>query len=326
MSTTRPLVSVAVPLYNESAGIAAFHGELHAAIKQATDNSFEIIYCDDGSLDTTATIVRDICASDRHTKLLKLSRNFGKENALSAAIATAEGQAILMLDGDGQHPIAAIPAFIDAWKKGAQVVIGLRTDNDNEGMIKRAGSWLFYSLFNRATGQKLVPGTTDYRLIDRSVQQAFLSLPETGRITRGLIDWLGFERAFIPINRPARTTGTPSYGFRQLVGLATSSFVSLSSIPLYIFGYIGLFITSVAFLLGIAVGVEQIILGDPWHWRFTGSAMLGILILFLVGIILISQGIISLYLSHTHNQTKRRPLYIVDYRGSAGLQHEPEEV
>ena len=320
MSTPpRPLISVTVPLYNEVAGISLFHDTLVKSVETATKNSFEIIYCDDGSTDTTAQLVQAICAKDPRVKLIKLSRNFGKESALSAAIHQASGDGILMLDGDGQHPVDMIPAFIKTWQNGAEVVIGLRTDKDSESFTKRFGSWLFYTLFNRLTGQTMVPGATDYRLIDRSVQQAFLSLNETDRITRGLIDWLGFKREFIPVNRLARTAGTPGYQLKSLVKLATNSFVSLSSTPLYLFGYIGAIITSLSFLVGLTVFIEQVILRDPWHWQFTGSAMLGILILFLVGIILISQGIISLYISHMHSQTKGRPLYVIDYKGSAGI-------
>lgn len=321
---SRPLISVVVPLYNESDVILTFHEQLVQVIDVATKHSYEIIYCDDGSSDTTAAIVQKLCASDPRVKLIKLSRNFGKESALSAAIHQANGDGILMLDGDGQHPVDMIPQFIKTWQAGADVVIGLRADKDQESFTKKFGSWLFYKLFNRLTGQTMTPGATDYRLIDRSVQQAFLSLTETDRITRGLIDWLGFKREFIPIKRLSRTAGKPSYSLSNLIKLATNSFVSLSSTPLYLFGYIGVFIASASFLVGVTVFIEQVILRDPLHWQFTGPAMLGILILFLVGIILISQGIISLYISHMHSQTKGRPLYVIDYKGSAGIVKETD--
>lgn len=315
-SSHHPLLSIAIPLYNESAGITSFHARLTKVAVSATDNSYEVIYCDDGSTDTTVELVRVIAANDPHIRLIVLSRNFGKENALSAAIHAATGQAVIMLDGDGQHPVTLIPEFIEAWRGGAKVVVGLRSDQDSETLVKQVGSRLFYALFNRLTGQRLVPGSTDYRLIDRAVQQAFLRLPETDRITRGLIDWLGFTRAYLPIPRLARTIGKPGYSLRKLVLLATNSFVSLSAVPLYLFGVLGLIITIITFLLGVSVLIEQVILHDPLNWAFTGTAMLGILTLFLVGVVLMSQGIISLYLSHTHSQTKRRPLYVIDYTTS----------
>jgi dolichol-phosphate mannosyltransferase len=168
-------------------------------------------------------------------------------------------------------------------------------------------------------GQELVPGSTDFCLIDQAVQQAFLNFKEDGRITRGLIDWLGFRREFIYFEARARADGSSSYSRQQLMGLAANSFVSLSPKPLYLFGYLGVLITVAALLLGTSVLIEQVILGDPWHWKFTGTAMLGILTLFLVGIILLSQGILSLYISHIHSQSKGRPLYVIDYSGSSGI-------
>lgn len=318
----RPFISVVVPLYNESAGILAFHKQLHAALEKASPRSYEIIYCDDGSTDTTAELVRKMCADNTRVKLIKLSRNFGKENALAAAIHAATGEGILMMDGDGQHPVEAIPAFIKAWQDGGEVVIGLRTDEDKETVLKQLGSQLFYWLFNHLTGQNMIPRATDYRLIDRSVQQAFLALTERDRITRGLIDWLGFQRTFVPVARNERMAGTATYSGRKLIALAAHTFTSLSPAPLYFFGYIGAFITPAAFLVGLTVFIEQILFHDPLHWKFTGSALLGILILFLIGLVLISQGIISLYISHMHTQTKGRPLYVIDYKHSAGIKGE----
>lgn len=323
-TTSRPHLSLVIPVYNEQEGIAAFHKHLAAVVQKVAPGAYEIIYCDDGSSDNTAALIRNIAADDHHVKLLCLSRNFGKEIALSAAIHAAKGDAVVMLDGDGQHPVEMLPQFVEAWQTGAKVVIGVRSGRDAERLSKRFGSWLFYRLFNRITGQHLVPGSTDYRLIDRSVQQAFLQLPETDRHTRGLIDWLGFQRTYIPITRLPRVAGTASYSFSKLVRLSLNSVVSLSSVPLYISGFLGVLITVTAFLLGSAVLVEQFLLRDPLHWKFTGTAMLSILTLFLVGIVLISQGIISLYLSYIHTQAKNRPLYIIDYDSSVGFK-EPHQ-
>lgn len=313
------MLSVIVPVYNESAGLKKFHESLLVAVQETVQESYEIIYCDDGSTDSTAAIVQDWHAQNLRIKLIKFSRNFGKENALTAGIAQASGPAIIMLDGDSQHPVKLIPQFFAAWQQGAQVVVGVRSSNSQEGWLKRFGSRLFYQLFNRLTKDKLLPGSTDFRLIDRSVQTAFLRLRENSRITRGLIDWLGFQRQYIYFHANRRQAGSPGYNWQALFKLASNSLVSLTATPLYLFGYLGVFITAGAFLLGLAVIVEQLILSDPWHWKFTGTAMLGILILFLVGIVLMSQGILSLYMSHIQSQTKGRPLYVIDYAHSAGL-------
>ena len=319
-SSKNPALSVVVPLYNESAGVANFHASLIQVVDDVSAGSYEIIYCDDGSADNTGSVIKQLRAGDSQIKLISLSKNFGKENALAAGISQATGQAIIMLDGDGQHPVELIPKFVDAWKAGAQVVVGVRSENQKEGFTKRFGSKVFYKLFNSLTGQKMLAGSTDFRLIDKVVQQAFLELKESDRITRGLIDWLGFKRELIYFTANARQAGSASYSNRKLIRLATDSFVSLSPTPLYLFGYLGVFITFSSLLLGLSVILEQLILGDPWHWKFTGTAMLGILIIFLVGIVLMSQGILSLYISHIHTQSKQRPLYIIDYGKSAGIE------
>jgi dolichol-phosphate mannosyltransferase len=312
------LLSIVVPIYNESTGLASFHSSLINVLGQVVKN-YEVIYCDDGSTDDTASLVRQWHEDNPKVKLIAFSRNFGKESALSAGIAAAQGQAILMLDGDGQHPVELIPEFIRTWQNGVQVVIGLRTGTQDISWFKRYASRLFYNSFNRLASQKLIMGSSDFRLIDKSVQQAFLTLPETDRITRGLIDWLGFRREYIQFTAKNRKSGTPGYSWRKLIGLATNSFVSLTPRPLYLFGYLGVVITAIAFLLGLAVIIEQLILGDPAHWNFTGTAMLGIMLLFLVGIILMSQGILSLYVSRIRNQSLQRPLYIIDYQKSVGI-------
>jgi glycosyltransferase involved in cell wall biosynthesis len=313
------ILSVVVPVHNEEENIRPFYKNLTKILSKHVGASYEIIFVNDGSHDNTAEHIRKICAKNKRLKLLQLSRQFGKEVALASGIAHASGKAVLMIDGDGQHPVEKIPEFISAWKQGAKVVVGIRTYSKNEGMIKRYGSKLFYVLFNRFSGAKLVPGSSDFRLIDRVVQKEFVRLHEPDSITRGLIDWLGFERAFIEYQANPRLAGVAGYKFSRLVRLAANSFVSLSPVPLYLFGYLGVLITIGAFLLGIFVFIEQVLFGDPWDLKFTGTAMLSILVLFLVGIILMAQGIMALYISHIHSQSKRRPLFVIDYEASAGI-------
>lgn len=318
MKSSNLQLSVVVPVFNEASGLAVFHASLVEALKGVTDN-YEVIYCDDGSTDNLGELVKKWHQDNSAIKLVKLSRNFGKENALAAGLATARGKAIIMIDGDGQHPPELIPRFVEAWAQGAKVVIGVRTSNAEEGWFKRLGSKYFYKFFNKLTDQKLVPGSTDFRLIDRSVQQEFLKLTESDRMTRALIDWLGFSRHYIDFTASARTEGSAGYSHRKLITLATNSFVSLTTMPLYLFGYLGLFITTTAFILGATVVTEQLLFGDPLSWDFTGTAMLSIMLVFLVGIVLLSQGVLALYISHIHKQSKQRPLYIVDYADSIGL-------
>lgn len=315
----RPEISVVIPVYNEADNIRPLYNALRSIVQEASDNKYEIIFVDDGSADQTAQAVAELRADNIKIKLLCLSRNFGKEVAMAAGIAEAGGEAVITMDGDGQHPADRIPDFVAAWRDGAQVVIGVRTANSREGVIKKYGSKLFYGVMNRLLGVTMVAGSTDFRLIDREVQQEFIKMYEPNRITRGLIDWLGYKRAYIKYAANPRVAGTAGYKFRPLVKLAANSFVSLSPVPLYVFGYLGLFITGGSLLLGLAILVEQIFLNDPLHWNFTGTAMLSVLVLFLVGLILVSQGALALYISHIHAQTKGRPLYVVNHRTSLGL-------
>lgn len=312
------LISFVVPVYNEALGLDKFHASLIEVIKSLAGYDYEILYCNDGSSDNTYQVVKELNSKDSRVKLISLSRNFGKESALAAGIKQAKGQAIVTLDGDGQHPVELIPEFIKKWVNGSQVVVGVRQVNEGQSSSKNVTSSLFYRLFNNLSGQKIEPGSTDFRLIDAEVQAAFLELKESDRITRGLIDWLGFDRDYVYFTANARIAGTASYSTGKLIKLAIDSFVSMSSRPLFIFTYIGLFITTLSFVLGTLVMIEQVILNDPLNWNFTGTAMLGILILFGVGLLLLSQGILSIYISRIHNQSKSRPLYVINSTKSIG--------
>lgn len=313
------ILSVVVPVYDEADNIRAFYEVLEPVVRNTSDGAYEIVYVDDGSKDETGKIIAELCTVNPKVRLISLSRNFGKEIALAAGIAQARGQAVLTLDGDGQHPADRIPDFVAAWREGAQVVVGVRKGNSKEGLVKRFGSRLFYTLFNGFSGVKMVPGSSDFRLIDRDVQQEFIKLNEPRTITRGLIDWLGFKRAHIAYAANPRIAGEAGYRVRSLIRLAANSFVSLSPVPLYAFGYLGLIITSVSFVIGLSVFTEQLLLGDPLGWEFTGTAMLSMLVLFLVGLVLVAQGVLAMYISYIHTQAKGRPLYVINRRASRGL-------
>lgn len=311
------LLSVVIPVYNESEGIEHFHTKLLSpAVKSATKDSYEIIYVNDGSKDNTLELLKKFAKKDTHIRIVNLSRNFGKEIASSAGISIAQSEATIIMDGDGQHPPEIISEFIEKWREGAQVVVGVRSSNQKEGFVKKYGSMLFYRIFNAASDSKLVPRSTDYRLIDASVREVFNQFTERNRITRGLIDWLGFKRDFIEFAAPARIAGEASYNTTQLVKLAFNSFISLSLKPLFFFGWMGIIITGVSLLGGIFLVVEQLILGDPLHLGVTGAAFIGIFVLFLAGLILISQGMLAVYLSHVFAQTQGRPLFVIDHSTS----------
>lgn len=311
------LLSVVVPLFNESEGLDYFHNTLLLpSIKKAAPDSYEIIYVNDGSTDTTLALLRTIAKKNKSVRVINLSRNFGKEIATTAGISVATGDATIIMDGDGQHPPELIKEFIAKWRAGNQVVVGIRSSNHKEGAIKKYGSLLFYKLFNAASDSKLVPRSTDFRLIDSSVREVFNQFTERNRITRGLIDWLGFKRDFIEFSAPARIAGEASYRVSQLVALAFNSFISLSLKPLFFFGWIGVIITGLSLFGGIFLIIEQLVLGDPLHLGVTGAAFIGIFVLFLAGLILTSQGMLAIYLSHVFAQTQGRPLFVIDHSTS----------
>lgn len=316
----RSIISIVVPAYNEEAGIEQFHSRLLSpALENTTDCTFEIVYVNDGSTDRTLELLAGIADRDQRVRVVNLSRNFGKEIATTAGISETHGDATVIMDADGQHPPALIGAFIDMWRNGAQVVVGVRRSNQKEGMVKKLGSAIFYRLLNAMSDMQTVPRSTDFRLIDRQVRDEFLKMPERNRITRGLIDWLGFQRDYVEFDAPPRLAGAASYTVSKLTRLALNSFTTLSLRPLFFFGYIGLFITLAAIVVGLFVFTEQILLGDPLGLNFSGSAMLSIFVSFLVGIVLMSQGIMALYLSHIHTQTQLRPLFVIDASRSINL-------
>lgn len=313
-------ISIVIPAYNEQAGIAKFHQEiLWPALQSSQASKWEIIYVNDGSSDQTADELAKLAANSPSIKVVNLARNFGKEIAVTAGISQSTGDAVIIMDADGQHPPAIIDQFIDKWRSGAQVVVGVRNSNTDEGFVKNLGSKLFYRLLNTLSDSHTVPRSTDYRLIDAEVRDEFLRFTERNRITRGLIDWLGYTRDYVHFDSPARLAGEATYTVSKLTKLAINSFTTLSLRPLFIFSYIGLFITVVSLIAGLSILIEQFILGDPLGLNFTGSAMLGILISFLIGIVLMAQGMMSIYMSHIYSQAQNRPLFVIDRAKSINI-------
>lgn len=313
-------ISFVIPVYNEEAVIGQFLDQhFLPAIAKLTDYKTEIILVNDGSSDQSLQILQGYAAKDKSIKVVSFSRNFGKEPALSAGLKYTTGDAVMTMDADGQQPPELIPDFIKKWEDGAEIVTGVRDHYTKHGFIAKTGSKLFYKLLGAMGNKNTVPGSTDFRLLDRVAVDEYNRLTEHNRITRGLIDWMGFRQDHIDYTYGARLAGKPSYTFKKLFNLAIDSFVSLSTTPLVIFGYIGIFITIASFLLGLFVIIQQYILGDPLGLKWNGAVQMSIFITFLVGLVLISQAITALYISHIHAETQNRPLYIVDKKSSRNL-------
>jgi dolichol-phosphate mannosyltransferase len=214
-----------------------------------------------------------------------------------------------MIDADLQHPPAVIPLFLERWETGDDVVIGIRAHSaKQDGFMKRLTARWFYRLINRISNVKLTPYATDFRLLDRVVIDEFNRFTEHNRITRGLIDWLGFSRSFVEFTPARRLHGDRSYSYRQLIRLAANSVVSLSFFPLRIAGYLGAFIVLVSTPLILFIMGNRLFFGNSLN--FTGSATLAAMVLFLVGIVLICQGLMALYIATIYGEVQNRPLYI----------------
>jgi dolichol-phosphate mannosyltransferase len=311
-------ISFVVPVYNEDKGLVKFLDTLFwPEVRKIED--YEVIFVNDGSRDGTLGILQGLAKESKRVRVVSLSRNFGKEVALTAGIREAKGDAVITMDADGQQPPSLIPEFIAKWKEGAQIVTGVRGKFEKHGFIAKMGSKLFYWILGLLGARQTVPGSTDFRLMDRVVVDEFNKLTEHGRITRGLIDWLGFKQVYINYKYGNRLAGKPSYNFKKLFSLAIDSFVSLTTTPLVIFGWIGAIITVLSGLLGVFVIIEEFILGDPIGLKWTGPTCLAIFITFLVGLVLISQAVTALYISHIHTEAQGRPLYIIDKKASRNL-------
>ncbi len=311
------LISVVVPVYNEQAGIKFFlEKELRPSIEELNEK-VEVVVIDDGSTDKSVETVKS-CNLGPNVKIrvVALMKNFGKENALTAGLREAEGDAVIMIDADGQHPASEIPRMVEKWHDGAMIVTAVREKNTTK---HKFGSRVYYTLMKITGDKDIVEGETDFRLLDREVVDAFNQFTEHNRLTRGLINWLGYPQEYIRVKTKGRTSGEATYGFKKLMALAGDSVISTSRTPLVIFGYIGAFIMMITFFPGLFQLIQEYILGDPMHLQWGGGVATGFFSAFLVGLVLISQSITALYISHIHAEAKNRPLYVVNKSKSIGL-------
>ncbi|MBR3144218.1 glycosyltransferase family 2 protein [Candidatus Saccharibacteria bacterium] len=311
----KKLVSVVVPVFNEEEGVARFlEGEL-LPVLDGLDYNTEVILVDDGSSDRTLEKVHAV-KSKTPFKIVAFSRNFGKEVALSAGIYYATGDAIIMIDADGQHPAKAIPEMINKWENGADVVTAVRGANTTRHKL---GSRLYYRMLKMMGINNMMPGELDFRLIDRAVADEFNQFTERNRLARGLINWLGFRQEYVKVQTKGRLGGKPTYSTKKLRALAADSMVSMSKTPLVIFGYVGVFITVVSVIFGLFILIQQYILGDPLGLDWSGAVAMSVFVSFLVGLVLISQAITALYIAQIQVEAKNRPLFIVDKKNSVGI-------
>lgn len=303
-------ISIVIPIYNEALNVAPLYKSVKSIIR-SLPQKFELIFVDDGSSDDSVQRIRKVARRDKKVRIVELARNFGKEIAVTAGIHAASGDAAVIMDADLQHPPELLPKFVEEWERGADVVVGVKRYSKDEGWFKKFSSNSFYSLLSKVSSSKITPHASDFRLINREVIDTFKTFTERNRITRGLIDWAGFKRHYIYFEAPPRLHGEATYSYRKLFGLAMNSFAAYSMLPLKIASWLGWLILILSSLLGLFTVIEKYVLGDPMRLDISGTALLAIMLLFLVGVVLICLGFVALYIARIHEEVINRPLYIV---------------
>lgn len=308
-------LSIVIPCFNESQGLDALFERLEAVFAQLPDFRYEIICIDDGSRDNTLEILCQHAARNPSIVVLELSRNFGKEAALTAGIDAARGDAVIPLDADLQHPPEFIIEMVQQWQKGFDVVLARRTSRGIDHPIQRFITNKFYRLHNLISECVIPRDVGDFRLMDRKVVEALKKLPERRRFMKGLFAWVGFKRTTIDFVVGPRKTGKSTFNPRRLWLLALEGITSFSTVPLAIWTYVGFTVASLSLIYGSWIIVKTLVFGID----VPGYASLLTAILFIGGIQLMGIGVLGEYIGRIYSETKQRPIYIIRQR--YGQQH-----
>ena len=300
------LLSVIVPVHNESPVLGEFHRQVSAVLDE-TDCACELIYVDDGSSDDSIHVLNGIREQDSRVAIIELSRNFGKEVALSAGLDHARGEAVIVIDADLQDPPELIHTFLREWRAGYDVVYGQRIDRRGDSRMKILTAKWFYRTLNYLSDVEIPEDVGDFRLLSRRAVDALVSLPERHRYMKGLYAWIGFPQKSIPYVRQPRESGHTKWNYWRLWNFALEGITSFSDVPLKIATYLGVVTSGVAILYGLFLFVRTLIWGNP----VPGYPSLIIVMLFLGGVQLICLGIIGEYLARTFQESKARKLYFV---------------
>jgi glycosyltransferase involved in cell wall biosynthesis len=300
-----PSLSAVVPMHDEAENAGRFLPALRDALAALTDR-FEIVVVNDGSRDATRQAVLAAAPACR-VRYLELSRNFGKEAAISAGLVAARGEVVVLLDGDFQHPLSDLPGMLARWREGYDMVYGVRSGRDDERWSKRLGAAMFYGILSRGSSVEIPPGAGDFRLMDRKVVDALVRLPERSRFMKGLYGWVGFRSTAFTYDVQPRAAGRSSFVLHRLVGLAVAGITAFSYLPLRLIGAVGVVISLVALGYGGWVLAETLVLGAD----VPGYPTIVVSIMFFSGVQLLSLGVLGEYLARVYEEVKRRPNYLV---------------
>lgn len=305
IDTQNPYISCIIPAYNEQDGIVHFVIELDKQLKLLS-SKHEIIIVDDGSRDNTCDVL--MSQVDRHLfKLIRLSRNFGKEAALTAGIDHAGGDVVILMDADFQHPLSTLPDFLAKWREGYDMVYGVRTNRQLEPRWKKLGARLFYKILSAGSRQPIPTDAGDFRLMSRKVVDALKQLPERSRFMKGLYAWVGFKSIGVPFDVQDRFAGTTQFRVTHLSALALTAITAFSDLPLRVWSIIGAFISSCSLIYALYIMYDTIIRGND----VAGWSTLAVGLLFFGGVQLLSIGILGEYIARIFNEVKQRPNYIM---------------
>ena len=301
------MISVVVPIFNEQENLPELRRRLVAAMEQSGEE-FEIVLVNDGSRDRSPEMIRQFHAEDPRIKLVDLSRNFGHQPAVTAGVHHARGDCVILIDGDLQDPPEVIPEMVKRWREGNQVVLGERSSRTDSG-ARGIGFRLFYPILRALTDLPSAPDAGIFGLMDRRVVDEFNKLPERNRFIPGLRSWLGFKQASVTYDRTDRAAGKPKQTLRRLIHYAMDAIFSFSYRPLRWVTWMGVFVSTVTFGLGIYYFIEFFVRRGRTYG--TGFTTLILSILFLGGVQMIAIGILGEYIGRIYEEIKQRPLYVV---------------
>jgi polyisoprenyl-phosphate glycosyltransferase len=312
-----PTYSFVVPIFNEEAVVPILLGRLDALL-DSLDAPGEVIVVDDGSCDTSAIVIEGKVRADKRYRLIKLSRNFGHQIAITTGMDHAAGRAVIIMDADLQDPPEVVHEMIGKWKEGYEVVCAERVSRLGKSRFKLLTADLFYRLMSMLGDASIPRNAGDFRLIDRRALDCFLMMPERDRFVRGMFAWIGFRQGIVKFDRPPRAAGNSKYSLSKMFALALSGLVSFSDAPLRLALWGGAGVSALALLYG-AVVIGQWAFGDPSLERGWSSTI--VVIAFLGGANMLMTGVIGLYVGRIHAKVKCRPLYIVER--AVGFEEEP---
>lgn len=300
-------LSLVVPVFNESETVELFICTVAEVFEKEHGISLEMVFVNDGSTDGTLEALIRLQQKDSRIRVVDLSRNFGKEAALTAGLQASKGQVVVPIDVDLQDPPELILKMIQKWRQGYEVVLGRRINRDSDTFAKRASANWFYRIHNRIATPKLPENVGDFRLMDRRVVEALEALPESRRFMKGLFAWIGFRTAYVDYIRPERAAGTTKFNGWKLWNFALEGVTSFSTDPLRIWTYIGFMVSMLSFVFGLFIIIKVLTQGID----VPGYASLMVMVTFLGGLQLIGIGVIGEYLGRTYIESKRRPVFIV---------------